>query len=437
MKNRTSRFECLWAPALVLVALVLRLAYVSTLPNQVLYSDERDHLQLAASLAQGRGYELEAGRPTAVRPPGYPLFLAVWHRLGLQSLPALRMVQAVIGAAAVWLLYLLISNHFSNRLWALIALAMGAVYPYFIYLPGALLATTWFSFLLILSVFYLCRSQGERKPYAPAIAGLSAGLAVLTVPTMLVLVLMTILWLLRNQAPWRRIMIYSITVAVVLAPWLYRNATTLGLINICSTGGYNFWLGNNPNSQIDLPCSVEPPSALREKLRGAVSEHQTDRIYMFEALGYIGRDPSAFVGRTLNKAISFWRLDPSPVTQAYIQQGALISWVGTLSFVGLLALAILGAWLLPVSAKPLRSLWMLYCFAFTFVYALTIVKVRFRLPLDHLILAFSAYGFVRVRQWLCEQRFVHRRIGCEGEPYLKPELDADWPQRFIEREKLV
>lgn len=437
MKNSTVRLERLWALAWVLLALVLRLVYVNTLPDQVLYSDERDHYQLAASLAQGRGYTLEDGRPTAVRPPGYPLFLAVWYRLGVQSLPALRMVQAVVGVATVWLLYLLISTLFSNRFWALATLALGAVYPYFIYLPGAILATTWFSFLLILSVFYLCRAQGDRRPYAPAIAGASAGLAVLTVPTTLVLVLMTILWLLHSQASWRRIMIYSITVAVVLAPWLHRNATTLGLINVCSTGGYNFWLGNNPDSQIDLPCSVEPPSALREKLHGVVSEHQVDRIYLFEALGYIAQDPAAFAGRTLNKALFFWRLDPSPVTKAYVQQGALIAWVGTLSFVGLVALAILGAFLLPVSARPLRTLWVLYCLAFTLVYALTIVKVRFRLPLDHLILTFSAYGFVRVWQWLCEMRFIRRRIGCEGEPYFKLETNADWPQGFIEREKLV
>ena len=437
MRNNTVRYERLWALAWVLVALALRLVYVSTLPDQVLYSDERDHYQLAVSLAQGHGYELEDGRPTAVRPPGYPLFLALWYRLGLQSLPALRMVQAVVGAATVWMMYLLISTLFSNRLWALVALAMGAVYPYFIYLPGAILATTWFSFLLILSVFYLCRAQSGGGPYAPAVAGASAGLAVLTVPTTLVLVLMTVLWFLRSQAPWRRILIYSVTVAVVLAPWLYRNATTLGLINVCSTGGYNFWLGNNPDSQIDLPCSVAPPSALREKLHDAVSEHQVDRIYLFEALGYIAQDPAAFAGRTLNKALFFWRLDPSPVTKAYVTQDALIAWVGALSFAGLLALAILGAFLLPASARPLRSLWALYCLAFTLVYALTIVKVRFRLPLEHLILAFSAYGFVRVWQWLCELRFVRRRMGCAGEPYFKLETDADWPQGFIEREKLV
>jgi len=437
MKKNRVRFEHLVAPAWVLVALVLRLAYVSTLPDQVLYSDERDHYQLAASLAQGHGYALEDGRPTAVRPPGYPLFLAVWYRLGLQSLPALRIVQAVLGAATIWLLYLLISRLFSNRLWALVTLAMGAVYPYFIYLPGAILATTWFSFLLILSVFYLCRTQSGGGPHAPAMAGASAGLAVLTVPTTLVLVVMTIFWFLRRQAPWRRIMIYSITVAVVLAPWLYRNATTLGLINVCSTGGYNFWLGNNPNSQIDLPCSVAPPAALREKLHGAVSEHQVDRIYLFEALGYINEDPTAFAGRTVNKALFFWRLDPSPVTKAYVRQDALIAWVGTLSFAGLMALAILGALLLPASAKPLRSLWVVYCLAFTMVYAITIVKVRFRLPLAHLILAFSAYGVVRIRQWVCELRFVHRHIGCEGEPYFKLETDADWLQGFIEREKLV
>nr|HPI72952.1 hypothetical protein [bacterium] len=71
MKNSALRFERFWAPVWVLVALVLRLVYVSTLPDHVLYSDERDHYQLAVSLAQGQGYELEADRPTAVRPPGY------------------------------------------------------------------------------------------------------------------------------------------------------------------------------------------------------------------------------------------------------------------------------------------------------------------------------------------------------------------------------
>jgi len=62
------------AGLLLVLALALRLGYVSETPGYVLRHDAIDYDTHARSIANGHGFSktLARGRPTAVRPPGYP-----------------------------------------------------------------------------------------------------------------------------------------------------------------------------------------------------------------------------------------------------------------------------------------------------------------------------------------------------------------------------
>ena len=74
--------------ALVVVAMVVRGAVI--VPTLGRLDDPDNYLPLARSLAEGRGF-LMNGRPTAYRPPLYPMVLAPW------SLPGDRLGRGVAG----------------------------------------------------------------------------------------------------------------------------------------------------------------------------------------------------------------------------------------------------------------------------------------------------------------------------------------------------
>ena len=399
MKNESNRMARSAAPAgLLLLAFLLRAVYVLSLPDQLIWSDEKDHFRLSQSLALGQGYVSESGEPTAIRPPGFPLFLAVLRKVGVESLLAFRLMQAFLGTLTLWLLYRLVRSICSERSWALTTLALGALYPYFIYLPGALLATTWFSLLLVASVYFIHRSFYYAEPWPMVGAGLTMGLATLAVPTGLILIAASLLWLLRYHVPLKHIVLYAALVLLTLCPWLLRNGTQVGVWNLSSTGGYNFWLGNNPQSQIELPGQVRPPLNGDGGAIDSLPEKERDQFYTAEAWRYIFQQPGRFLLQTGRKALYFWRLDPSPVTQSHLGLNRSIQWLGTISFTLLFLSGVVGFALFPNTLQPLRTLWFYYFFAFTLLYAVTIVKVRFRLPLDHLLLILSAYGLVQLAE---------------------------------------
>lgn len=437
MKNKNVFRRAGAAPILLLLlALLLRLLYVALLPDKLIWSDERDYYRLSQSIQQGHGFVLSDGHPTAVRPAGYPFLLAVLGWCGVRSLAAIRMAQTVIGTLTLGFLYLILCL-FSERKWALVTLALGAMYPYFIYQTGALLATGWFCFLIVVAVYFLCRAVYLDELFSCLASGAVFGLAGLAVPTGMILFGLTFFWLLIMRRPWQRVLLFMAAGLLVVTPWIYRNYLQTGVLNVSSTGGYNFWLGNNPHARINLPGSVEPSPDLSRRLARAASEGEIDRLFTLEAFHFIYQHPGHFVKQTVKKAVYYWRLTPSPATGSYVRQEKIVNWLGAVSFSLLLLFAIWGGSRLPDSIKPLGLLWFFYFTGFTLVHSLTIVKIRFRLPLEYFLLMLSAYGVLLFYDRVLRFRFHQPSHGLWHSAFNEFKTDADWSQLSHERERLA
>ena len=434
--ERNTRLHLLFMAA-VLVAVLLRWLYVTTLPDAVIWSDEREYLRLSQSLVRGEGFVTPQQRPTADRAIGYPFWLALIARVRLDSPTAVRLAQVVLSVACLLLMYG-IARQLGDDRRALVALWFGALYPYFIYMAGAVLPTTLFRFLLLAAVWLLIAAARQQRTATLFAGGALFGLAILTVPSGLVLVCIAGFWLyVSEKVAWHRMAWLFAGCLVVVSPWLMRNYYQLGVWQVATSGGYNFWLGNNPAAQIELPGSIVMPGDMQKRLQALQDEKEISRLYQTEAMAFIEQKPAAALWRTFKKAILFWRLDPSPATQSYVRQDSVVRWLGIVCFSLLLFMAVLGSVTMPPAAKGARTLWLLFGLAFTLVHAVTIVKVRFRLPLDHFILVLAAFGLV----WLGEYAFSWRRWPRAKLAWQANSLDfasdADWSQWSIERKGIV
>ncbi len=120
------------AVVLVALALVLRLGFMLATPGYAPAHDDRDYDRLACGLVAGDGYtragpatppegcgEGPTGRPTAFRPPGFPMFLAavytVTEPIGIERWTAARVAQALLGTAVVALLGMVAWQLFGRR----------------------------------------------------------------------------------------------------------------------------------------------------------------------------------------------------------------------------------------------------------------------------------------------------------------------------------
>jgi len=136
------------------VAVVARLAFQSLdIPTEIpLDSDE--YRRLASELLAGHGYVSETGVPTSMRPPFYPLFLAVLYAVFGPVDGPVRIVQAILDAGTCTLATLLARRYFGERA----AWLTGALTVFSWGLLSAtklVLTETLLTFLIVASVWML------------------------------------------------------------------------------------------------------------------------------------------------------------------------------------------------------------------------------------------------------------------------------------------
>src|SRR5687767_1347015 len=98
---------------LLIVAMVVRVGLIAATDDYRAVTDAADYDRHALSIAQGHGYpstvELFGHGPTAIRPPGFPHFLAAVYKVSGVKFPhrrqaAGRLAEAITGTLVVGLI---------------------------------------------------------------------------------------------------------------------------------------------------------------------------------------------------------------------------------------------------------------------------------------------------------------------------------------------
>jgi hypothetical protein len=241
-----------WLAGICVVAFLARSRMVMATRHLLLSNDPMDYDRLGRLLADGRGFGASilspSGGPTAFRPPLYPLFLGAVYKVTGGSMLAARLVQALLGAVAVLLVWLIARRLFDRRA-ALVAAGVAAVYPPLIVTSAALMSEAIFVPLMLGAMLTALRARdgGRHATWWAVATGALVGLGLLARPNSLALlpaiVLLVAAW---TRTAWDRraalirVALLVLTAAVVLLPWQIRNATTMSrTVLIADIDGYN------------------------------------------------------------------------------------------------------------------------------------------------------------------------------------------------------
>lgn len=254
---------------LVVLGLAVRLLYLATVPPGVFGGDAQSYDELGWRLAQGQGYVDAQGHPTALRSPGYPVFLAAIYRLAGHDLDAVRYVQALLGAGIGPLVWLIL------RRWATPkeALAAGLVccaYPPLVVSTSEIMTELLFTVLLLLALSLLLR----RERVALAAGGALIGCALLTRPVLLFFLPFLAIWTARRDrgAAWQALAWLAAGLLLIMLPWTIRNHERLhGFVPLSTIGGlalYNSYVvaekGLGYNSLTTLtPADADPSDEVK------------------------------------------------------------------------------------------------------------------------------------------------------------------------------
>ncbi len=383
--------------------------------------DQVSYHELALRVLGGHGFSF--GRPswpmTAADAPTahwsflYTLYLsAVYAVFGENPLVA-RLIQAVIvGVLQPYFAYRLGRHVFDERT-GLLAAAFTAVYIYFIYYAATLMTEPFYITAILgalLGLLRLRRPAPDEMRVAPAV-GVALGIAVLLRQLFLLLIPFLLLWLwgvrwldarrdrataagARYHAPWRVTTIVGVLVALLILPFtLYNYARFDRFVLLNTNAGYAFFWGNHPVYGTQFQAILPPemgtyqgliPEALRD-----LDEPALEQALMERGLGFVVDDPIRYVRLSLSRVPIYFMFWPSA-------DSGTVSNVSRVGSFGLfLPLMLMGLIYSFVHRDTRRrtlvdaSLLLLFAGLYSAVHLLSWSLVRYRLPVDAILLLYA------------------------------------------------
>jgi len=424
-------------PAILLLAVLLRVAVALYLGDAIEETrggtyDQISYDALAQRVVSGHGFSfatdwwpgVRADQPTAFWSYLYTLFLAaVYAVFGHHPLTA-RLIQAVLaGLLMPWLTYRISQRIFGPRT-ALIAAGISAVYLYFITYAASLMTETLYIVGILWTLDAAMRLAGaldsaqvgmSRRLRLGIELGLAMGITLLlrqVIGVFLATLALWFLWLAWRRGWLRRglapLAAAALVVVLLCVPFVVRNYRVFGVVGMPNTNvGINFFWANHPiyGTQFEAVLSPEHGVSYQElipsELRG-LNDALLDRALLARGVQIVVDDPGRYLLLSLSRIPIYFQFWPAPQSTLLSNAARLLSFGVFLPFMlyGLI-LSIKRAGVIRIRARRLIQpglhlafltlLW-LFMATYTAVHLASWANVRYRLPVDAVLLIFAAAG---------------------------------------------
>lgn len=364
--------------------------------------------------------------------PAYSYFLVILGKLAGRGFLTVFSFQHLAGALVAVVLYLLCERLFCRKT-ALAAGVLGAFYgPSFFY-ESRFLGEFWIYLFNLLTIFCVALARSGTAPSdadragSPGrilalwgLAGLCLGFSNIFRPNVLAFVPAIALWAVWDLRGRPRVLagcsvLFLLGLWLPLLPFQLRNrivAPSHGWGLTTSSGGVNFYLGNNPEAD----GLNKAPSFIRygpgheykdfkeeaERRSGrTMDQREVSGFWSGEAVKWMRSRPGAAASLMVRKVGFFWNHREPPdnffmeIFERFTRVGRipLFPWglVAPLGLAGLL-------WSLRRDAG--RSFWLLHAYvaAYFAVNVLFYILSRYRFPTAAGLIPFAAYALVRLRE---------------------------------------
>lgn len=385
---------------ILIVALALRVAAAFYLGDTASglsgAHDEISYSELGRRYATGHGLTfaenwypwIEAERPQSYFSVVMSLSLALVYKLfGYHPLAA-RLLMGLASTLLVWVLYGLAKQLFGERV-ALATALIAAGYAYLVFYGVTLVTETPFMLCVVAALDLAIDIRDAPSRGKWVLLGLFLGGATLLRMAVLFFVPVLLAWCAAGSRG-RRVhaLLPVLVIATVLAPFVYRNYVLWGHFALLETQfGHVFWNGNHPGHGGDFhPYEVFPipPDVLAND-----NEVEKTNELLGRGIRHIMENPGEFLRLTatrLRELFKFWpTADSAPLNNI----------LRVCSFGLMWPFAVAGMW---ITRRRWRDLLPLYLFLLvhTTVYSLSWTMIRYRVPMDAILLVFAAAAVVKL-----------------------------------------
>ncbi len=409
---------------IIFISVCLRVGVSFYMGNKVVelpgIFDQLSYHNLALRVLGGHGFTFgelwwpitRAGEPTAHWSFPYTLYLvAIYGLFGSHPVDA-RILQAiVVGILHPYVAYLIGKKAFDRNV-GLIAAAVTALYIYYIYYGAALMTEPFYITAILFSLYFsmqLREKQNKKKDFLLGMAlGLSLGLTVTLRQVFLLFIPFLFAWLwfahFKNtrSLPVLSTVLSIVVIVLFILPITYYNYSRFHRFVLLNTNsGYAFFWGNNPiygTKFIPILTTSQYRGMIPEEVRH-LDEAALDSELLKRGIQFVVQDPKRFILLSLSRIPSYFMFWYSPASGMLSN----ISRIG--SFGIMLPFMLYGLFLsikrsrnfLELVISP-AGLLMLFALVYSSIHILTWTLIRYRLPVDAVLIPFSALALQDVYQ---------------------------------------
>lgn len=401
MINLTSeKKEAIYGLAAVLVLAFLSrsiaVSYLDVEPR----SDYAGYFSIAQSIAE-EGRIHGGGDTKAFLNVGYPLLLAPVFYVFESTPQVAQWVNVALACISVWLLFLISKLVFRDPLWALLPPLMWIAYPpallYTEYLAKENLMIPLFLSQTLLLLKHINGSTGRLGAFLVGVIfgySLLVGTSLLFTGLLVVAVLSGLIPRYKLSGSWASsLVLFFVGCLVSVGPWLSHTKTEIGDAVITTNGGFNLYLGNNPNATgLFIGIQETPIGPQWHKLREDKGELGASQHLKGLALEHIMSNPIDSLKLSFKKAWLFWM---PPIhegeggNKSDIETAMRFAWLLTYSVILVLALVPL---LSPKKLNANHGILYLSILLYFGIFTIAYVIYRYRLPIMPLMSVTAVVG---------------------------------------------
>lgn len=417
---------------IIILAVSLRLASAVMQGNQMVdlpgIYDQISYDGLARRVVDGYGFSFaenhwpatRAGEPTAHWSYLYTLYLAMIYKLfGVYPfLP--RVIQAVVTGIFQTLFIWRIGHLIFGRTVGFIAALISAVYIYFFYYAGALVTESFYIVCILWTldvafrlIYSPAKAKAERFRLIWVELGFAIGLTVLLRQVFLLFLPFLFLWIWWNlrgseNSRWKQLfqwsvlrglLVATIVLALMILPFTIRNYRAFGTFVLLNTNaGFAFFWGNHPIHATSfvpiLPATGPSYQDLIPQHLLLLNEAMLDKALLREGVRIVLEDPVRYIVLSISRIEEYIKFWPS-------LNSGLISNLSRVGSFGLcLPFILYGLWLSLTQTWKSRTpmgrwaigLLLTFIIVYTAIHLFTWTLIRYRLPVDAVLLLFAAIG---------------------------------------------
>ncbi len=369
---------------LISALLLAGIVYSVFLGDNLRYIDERDYHRIAEHLIDHHIYSANGVDPAAMRPPGYPFFLAVFMLFGA-NIVSLKLLNYIAFAIALYLIHKIITKE-ASRLSSTIGVLLVICYPVLFYTAGTLYPQIIASTLLLLLVYLFTRENIKIRTFF--IGGLIFGYLILMVPAFIFVLGIFGLWFLFTQkrSGVIKFALTFLTAMLVVGSWSARNTIIFDkFVFVASNSGVNFLRGFSENATPNGGPMVDITKYTEEAISINLDDVATDEYYKAKAVEWIKSHKAETVKLYFLKVLNYFNYRNDIYTKSEtstVRDMVMLFTYGPLLLLFILRLTMYKRF--PIS--KLEAFLILLYLSNAFFYGIFYPRIRYRLPFDFLMI---------------------------------------------------